>query len=92
MLTSPRTNATDHFVPSHHLALITQPVLGARSRSRKKTTTNIIVETSPTTKDKFHSMANIHRGSYDDSPPLILPNNRVKLIFQKKRFKKNFSL
>jgi hypothetical protein len=78
MLTSPRTNGADNFVPSHHLALITQPVLGARSRSRKKTN-NIIVETSTSTKDKLDSMSNSHRHSYNDSPPLILPINRVKL-------------
>ncbi len=76
MLTSPRTNGADHFVPSHHLALITQPVLGARSRLRKKPT-NILVQTS--TKDKFDSMTNTHRSSYNDSPPLILPINRVNI-------------
>ncbi len=75
MLTSPRTNGVDNFVPSHHLALITQPVLGARSRLRKNPT-NIIVQTS--TKAKIDSMTNTHRSSYNDSPPLILPINRVK--------------
>jgi hypothetical protein len=74
MLTSPRTNGADHFVPSHHLALITQPVLGARSRSRKKTN-NISLETSA--KDTIDSMTNSRRSSFNDSPPLILPINRV---------------
>ncbi len=78
MLTSPRTNGADHFVPSHHLSLITQPVLGARSRSKRKTR-NIILETSTATKDKLDSMTNSRRSSYNDSPPLILPINRVKL-------------
>lgn len=36
MLTSSQTTTAENFIPSHHLALITQPVLGARSRSRKK--------------------------------------------------------
>ncbi|CAF3522726.1 unnamed protein product [Adineta steineri] len=76
MLTSPRTNGANHFVPSHHLALITQPVLGARSRLRKKTT-NMIDETSTTNKEKSDSMTNSYRGSYNDSPSLILPANRV---------------
>jgi hypothetical protein len=76
MLTSPRTNGGDNFVPSHHLALITQPVLGARSR-KKTTTTNIILETP--TKDKLDSMTNSRRSSYNDSPPLILPINRVRI-------------
>lgn len=71
MLTSPRTNGVDHFVPSHHVALITQPVLGARSRSKKTTTTTI-------TKDKLDSMTNSRRSSYNDSPPLVIPINRVK--------------
>ncbi|UJR24856.1 hypothetical protein I4U23_006225 [Adineta vaga] len=70
MLTSPRTNSVDHFVPNHHLSLITQPVLGARSRSRKKSIDSI-KENSTIHKDKLHSMSNIHRRSYDDSPPLI---------------------
>ena len=81
MLTSPRTNSAENFVPSHHITLITQPVLGARSRSRKKTT-NIIVETTTSTKDQFDSMANNHRNSYNDSPPLILPINRVMFTFK----------
>jgi hypothetical protein len=89
MLTSPRTNGADNFVPSHHLSLITQPVLGARSRSRKKTT-NIIVETSTSTKDKFNSMINSRRSSYNDSPPLILPINRVKFKFKEKKTKEFF--
>lgn len=71
MLTSPRTNGVDHFVPSHHVALITQPVLGARSRSKKTTATT-------TTKDKLDSMTNSRRSSYNDSPPLVIPINRVK--------------
>lgn len=82
MLTSPRTNGVDHFVPSHNLALLTQPVLGARSRSRKKTT-NIVVETSD--KDKLDSMTSSRRSSYNDSPPLILPINRVKFCLQKQK-------
>jgi hypothetical protein len=45
MLSSPQTNGVDHFVPSHHLALITQPILGARSRK----------------KDKIGSISNSHR-------------------------------
>lgn len=80
MLTSPRTNGADKFVPSHHLALLTQPMLGARSRSRKKQTA-IAIETSSSsslTKDKLDSMTNSRRSSYNDSPPLILPINRVK--------------
>ncbi|CAF1070982.1 unnamed protein product [Rotaria sordida] len=84
MLTSPRTNGADNFVPSHHLALITQPVLGARSRLRKKPT-NIIVETSTSTKEKLDSMTNSRRSSYNDSPPLILPINRIDTSqYQKK--------
>ncbi len=82
MLTSPRTNGADHFVPSHHLALITQPVLGARSRSRRKTK-NIVIETPTSKKDKLDSMTSSRRSSYNDSPPLILPINRVKLKFKK---------
>ncbi|CAF4090956.1 unnamed protein product [Rotaria sp. Silwood2] len=84
MLRSPRTNGADNFVPSRHLALITQPVLGARSRSRKKTT-NIIVETSTSTKEKLDSMTSSRRSSYNDSPPLILPINRIDTSqYQKK--------
>ncbi|CAF3426014.1 unnamed protein product [Rotaria socialis] len=83
MLTSPRSNGVDNFVPSHHLALITQPVLGARSRSRKKT--NIIVETSTSTKEKLDSMTSSRRSSYNDSPPLMLPINRIDTSqYQKK--------
>ena len=70
MLTSPRANSVDHLIPSHHVALITQPVLGARSRSRKKPT-NIPEETSRRNK------ANTHRGSYNDSPSLVIPAHRV---------------
>jgi hypothetical protein len=77
MLTSPRTNGADHFVPSHRaVALITQPVLGARSRLRKKTN-NIIIQTPSSTKDTIDSMTNSRRSSFNDSPPLILPINRV---------------
>ncbi len=83
MLTSPRTNGADHFVPSHHLALITQPVLGARSRSRKKTTTNFILDSATSTQDQVDSMTNSRRSSYNDSPPLILPINRVRLGLRK---------
>lgn len=89
MLTSPRANASENFLPSHHLALITQPVLAARSRSRRKTTTtttstNILAETS--NKDKFDSMTNSRRNSFNDSPPLILPINRVKFHGEKLDF------
>ncbi|CAF1587059.1 unnamed protein product, partial [Adineta ricciae] len=70
MLTSPRTNSVDHLIPSHRVALITQPVLGARSRSRKKPT-NILEETSSRNK------ANTHRRSYNDSPSLVIPVHRV---------------
>ncbi|CAF4841939.1 unnamed protein product [Rotaria sp. Silwood1] len=84
MLTSPRTNGADNFVPSHHLSLITQPILGARSRLRK-TTTNIIVDTSTSTKEKLDSMTSSRRSSYNDSPPLILPINRIDTLqYQKK--------
>lgn len=83
MLTSPRSNASENFLPSHHLALITQPVLAARSRSKRKTTTNILVETS--NKDKFDSMTNSRQSSFNDSPPLILPINRIDTLqYQKK--------
>jgi len=66
MLSSSQANGgADLFKPNHHLALITQPVLGARSRK----------------KDKTNSITNSHRSSYNDSPSLILPNNRVKSFF-----------
>lgn len=87
MLTSPRTNVTDGFIPGHHLALITQPVLGARSRSRKKA--NIIIETSTSSKEKLDSMTSTRRSSYNDSPPLILPINRVKLKFKQRTYAHN---
>ncbi len=66
MLSSPQTNVrTDLFKPHHHLALITQPVLGARSRK----------------KDKTDSTTNSRRSSLNDSPSFILPINRVKIRF-----------
>jgi hypothetical protein len=66
MLSTPQTNGdVDLFKPNHHLALITQPILGARSRK----------------KDKSDSITNSRRSSFNDSPSLILPNNRVKFFF-----------
>lgn len=83
MLTSPRSNASENFIPSHHLALITQPVLGGRSRSRRKTS-NILVETSTSNKEKFDSMTNSRQSSFHESPPLIFPSTRVVIPLQKR--------
>lgn len=58
MLSSSQPNTSnDLFKPHHHLALITQPVLGARSRK----------------KDKHDSLNNSRRNSLNESPALILP-------------------
>jgi len=66
MLSSHQTNAgVDIFKPNHHLSLITQPVLGARSRK----------------KDKIDSITNSRRNSINDSSSLIFPINRVKYFF-----------
>ncbi len=63
MLSSPQTNSgADLFKPNHHLALITHPLLGARSRR----------------KDKIDSVTNSRRSSYNDTSLLTLPINRVK--------------
>ncbi|CAF1050046.1 unnamed protein product [Adineta ricciae] len=63
MLSSPPANATGHlFSSNQHFKLITQPILGARSRK----------------KDKFESIITSRRSSYDDSPPLIFPVHRVE--------------
>ena len=63
MLSTSQTNGgADLFKPNHHVALMTQPVLGARSRKKNKT----------------DSLANSRRSSLNVSPSLILPNNRVK--------------
>jgi hypothetical protein len=61
MLSSPRTNgAANLFNSNHHLTLITQPILAARSRKKNPITNN-------------------QRISFNDSPSIILPVNRVKL-------------
>ena len=62
MLSSSQAHvANDLFKPHHHLALITQPILGARSRR----------------KDKLDSLSHSRRSSFNDSPALILPVNQV---------------
>jgi len=64
MLSSPQTNGTANlFNSNHHLTLITQPILAARSRK----------------KNKIDPITNNHRSSLNDSPSIILPINRVKL-------------
>ncbi|CAF4205116.1 unnamed protein product [Rotaria sp. Silwood2] len=63
MVSSSQTHVDDDlFTPNDHLALITQPILGARSRK----------------KDKIDSKINSHRSLYNDSPSLILPINQMK--------------
>ncbi|CAF0979092.1 unnamed protein product [Rotaria sordida] len=63
MLSSSQTNIDhDLFTPHDHLALITQPILGARSRK----------------KDKIDSKTNNYQSSYNNSPLLISPINQVE--------------
>lgn len=66
MITSPGTNPVDQYISNHHVALITQPVLAARSRSKK----NRIQQPMNTDKD--------HRDFSNDSPQFISPIHRVK--------------
>ena len=64
MLSPPQTNGPGNlFNSNHHLTLITQPVLGARSRKQTK----------------IDPITNNRRSSCDDLPAIILPINRVKL-------------
>lgn len=63
MLSSaPNHAGVDLFKPNHHLSIITQPVLGARSRK----------------KDKIDSISTSRRSSYNDTSLLTLPITRVK--------------
>lgn len=72
MLTSSQNPPTDNFLPSHHLALITQPVLGARSRKKGN---QILLQTPM--QEKFDATNHQRRNSSNHSPSLILPINRV---------------
>ncbi len=72
MLTSSQNPPTDNFLPSHHLALITQPVLGARSRKKGN---QILLQTPM--QEKFDATNHQRRNSSNHSPSLILPTNRV---------------
>ncbi|CAF4295587.1 unnamed protein product, partial [Rotaria sordida] len=61
ILSSSQTNIDhDLFTPHDHLALITQPILGARSRK----------------KDKIDFKTNNYRSSYNNSPLLTSPINQ----------------
>lgn len=69
MLTSSQNTTAENFLPSHHLALITQPVLGARSRKKGN---HVLLQTP--TQEKFDAT---NRQRTNHSSPLILPINRV---------------
>jgi hypothetical protein len=65
MLSSPQTNGSNAiFNPNHHLTLITQPVLGARSRK----------------KHHIDSITSTHRTEYTHSPSIISPIKQVKFF------------
>ena len=76
MITSSGTNPVDQLISNHHVALITQPVLAARSRSKK----NRIPQSPSMDKDNLNSLSTHHRHVFNDSPQLILPVQRVKSI------------
>ena len=62
MISSPRANgAGDLFNSNHNITLITQAILGARSRK----------------KNQADSVTDSRRTSFNDSPGLVLPNNQV---------------
>lgn len=67
MFTPPGTTIADHFVPVRHLALLTQPVLGARSHSHKKPN-----DDSSTSKHKLRLPSSARRKSLCDPLSLII--------------------